>query len=339
MNLPLVTIITPTYNHAKYIKECIQSAINQTYTYWEMIIVNDGSTDNTLEIIENFLKKDKRLKLFNRKNIGPFRLEETYNFAFERANGKYITILEGDDFWENFKLEVQITAMESNESIVLAWAKAKLVDSNKNLIKILPDSNIFNESVFNNFPPGKILEILYFQNILPAQTLMIRTSALKEIGGFKSLAGLPLIDYPTIIELSLKGIFCYQNEIVGNWRIYSSQVTKTYTVNIYEGLAAAAISHYKKNIDNDFVKKINLKKISRNWNELLIVAYSRSGRYKLIRKDFIGARKDYLKSIFSSGTSRIIWRLRSLVGYLFSLFKLDIEKFAKRIGRTSYSKE
>lgn len=88
----LISIITPTYNHEKYISDCILSVQQQTYSNWEMIIVDDGSTDNTFQVANEIAKIDNRIRLYTQKNIGVFRLGETYNFALSKAEGKYIAI-------------------------------------------------------------------------------------------------------------------------------------------------------------------------------------------------------------------------------------------------------
>ena len=69
---PLVSIITPTYNHQNYISDCIKSAQKQTYNNWEMIVMDDGSTDETLSIAKSFAEKDDRIHVFTQKNIGIF---------------------------------------------------------------------------------------------------------------------------------------------------------------------------------------------------------------------------------------------------------------------------
>ncbi|WP_125718533.1 glycosyltransferase family 2 protein [Flavobacterium ustbae] len=108
----LVSILTPTYNTEKFIKSTIESAQNQTYTNWEMILVDDASTDNTVAIIEKFVQKDSRIKLFklpeNRGN-GFAR-----NAALEKATGKYIAYLDADDLWFSEKLEKQIQFLKTN---------------------------------------------------------------------------------------------------------------------------------------------------------------------------------------------------------------------------------
>ncbi|CAD0006550.1 glycosyltransferase family 2 protein [Flavobacterium chungangense] len=108
----LVSIITPTYNAEKYIRETLQSVLNQSYQNWEMILADDASTDHTIYIIEEFAQKDSRIKLYklpeNRGN-GFAR-----NTALEKATGKYIAYLDADDLWFPEKLEKQIQFLKTN---------------------------------------------------------------------------------------------------------------------------------------------------------------------------------------------------------------------------------
>jgi glycosyltransferase involved in cell wall biosynthesis len=87
----LVTVITPTYNHEQYIRACIESVLSQTYPKWEQVIVDDGSTDKTPEIIGSY--KDKRIRYVRQENVGIFRLPETYNRALAAARGELIAML------------------------------------------------------------------------------------------------------------------------------------------------------------------------------------------------------------------------------------------------------
>lgn len=108
----LVSIITPTYNAGKYIRETLQSVLNQSYQNWEMILADDASTDNTVVIIEEFARKDNRIKLFKlQKNRGNGFAR---NAALEKATGKYIAYLDADDLWFREKLEKQIQFLKTN---------------------------------------------------------------------------------------------------------------------------------------------------------------------------------------------------------------------------------
>jgi len=109
----LVSIITPAYNCAEFIEECIESVLNQTYQNWEMLIVNDKSTDNTQFIVESYAKKDPRIKLFNQeKNAGAAAAR---NKALELSQGRFVAFLDSDDAWKPNKLERQLEFMLENK--------------------------------------------------------------------------------------------------------------------------------------------------------------------------------------------------------------------------------
>lgn len=107
---PVVSVITPTYNAARFITETIFSVKEQTFTNWEMIIVDDSSLDNTVEIVKKEMEKDSRIKLIElKKNSGPANAR---NRAIAAANGNYLAFLDSDDLWLPQKLERQLLFMD-----------------------------------------------------------------------------------------------------------------------------------------------------------------------------------------------------------------------------------
>lgn len=110
---PLVSIITPAYNCANLIVETITSVQNQTYTNWEMIIVDDCSIDNTREIISEISKHDPRVKLLCLENNSGAAVAR--NTAIKAANGDYVAFLDSDDLWLPEKLDKQISFMEEHD--------------------------------------------------------------------------------------------------------------------------------------------------------------------------------------------------------------------------------
>lgn len=128
----LISIITPTYNCAKYIKETINSVINQTYTNWEMIIVDDASNDNTEEIVKAI--KDERIKYIRlKKNSGAATAR---NIAMENAHGKYMAFLDSDDIWKEDKLEKQVKFMMDNNYNFTCTAYEKINENGESLNKV-----------------------------------------------------------------------------------------------------------------------------------------------------------------------------------------------------------
>ena len=109
----LVSIITPSYNCAQFIGETIECVLAQTYNNWELLITDDCSSDNTRNIIEDYCRKDKRIKLFLLgKNSGAGIAR---NNSIERASGRFIAFLDSDDLWLPYKLERQLSFMHDND--------------------------------------------------------------------------------------------------------------------------------------------------------------------------------------------------------------------------------
>lgn len=126
----LVSIIMPMYNSAKFVAESIESVISQTYKNWELIIVDDGSTDGSLEIVNNYAYRDKRIKLINNPtHIG--MPSAPRNFGIHHAKGDYIAFLDSDDIWLKTKLEQQIKLFNNNNTVAV-FSDYEKIDENGN---------------------------------------------------------------------------------------------------------------------------------------------------------------------------------------------------------------
>jgi GT2 family glycosyltransferase len=334
---PLVSIITPTYNHESYISECIKSVIRQSYSNWEMIVVDDGSKDNTRSIIETFIKDDKRIKLIHQDNLGIMKLSESYNKALSMAQGKYIAILEGDDYWEKDKLKVQVDVMETHDDVIFSFGKAcARIGFSQDIIKIHPEHFVKNNRFYFNEPPGAIFNVV-FDDFLPPLTYMIRKDALLKINGFIQIQPFPAVDLSTFLELSKHGKFYFINEVLGTWRQHPSQTTKMSSIDIVLGSEKIVRQHYRDlSMGQKAALAFNEKLIDKSLKKRMVIAYARMGRFKLIQKDFKGARQDYVKAIYLNGFTNPVWKLRALTGFVLSLFNRDVERIASLLGRKSF---
>lgn len=338
MSTPLVSVITPTYNHERFIAECIRSVQAQTMPDWEMIVVNDGSSDRTAAVVQGFVNKEPRLRLLNQTNIGGQRLGESYNKALAASTGRYIAVLEGDDWWQPNKLALQVQALEQNKEAVVAWGRAEQASHDlQRVLRVIPAADPLAEMFYTNRPVGRLLNLLLFENFIPAMTLCIRREALLQIGGFLQSHQLPLVDLPTLLALCGKGEFFYDETIMGKWRHYGSQTTKTSTVeNIKKAFALSLDFYVKLPIAVKPQVRVSERRIRSYFESAIHIAYARSGRYRLLRKDFRGARADYRKAIFFGPWGNWMWRVRSVIGYTFSLFGKDVEGLARVLGKPDY---
>ncbi len=157
----LVTVIMPVYNAEKYLAEAIESILGQTYRDFEFIITNDGSTDNSLEIIKEYAMKDQRIRVVSRENKG---LVYTLNEQIGMANGKYIARMDADDVSGKERIYKQVNYMENNQDIYLAGCYYDMLvepgtDSEivKCITRVNKEVNKFNDKVPQHMFLGYVL--------------------------------------------------------------------------------------------------------------------------------------------------------------------------------------
>lgn len=147
--MPTVSVIIPSYNHEKFIEECVQSVLSQTFQDFEIVITDDASSDRTVELIERF--DDPRIKLF--RHIENKGASEATNNCITHSSGKYIAMLSSDDAWYPEKLEIQVQYLDEHPEIGAVFGKVDWVDETGQLIKYkdFPYMNVFNVSNRNRF--------------------------------------------------------------------------------------------------------------------------------------------------------------------------------------------
>ncbi|EGQ8479789.1 glycosyltransferase [Vibrio parahaemolyticus] len=137
--MPLVSVVLPIYNAEKYLHLTLDSVISQTYLDIEVICINDGSTDNTQAILEDFKKRDDRIRIINRENKG---LVYSLNQGISISKGKYIARMDADDICLPKRFEMQVKFLESNPSVGLVGTSYMYIDENDNQLskRIVPRS-------------------------------------------------------------------------------------------------------------------------------------------------------------------------------------------------------
>lgn len=127
---PKVSVIMPVFNQAKYLESAIQSILDQTYSNFELLILDDGSNDKSREIIKSF--KDKRIKFYSHKqNMG---LSKSLNFLINKARGNYIARMDGDDISMPNRLKIQLEFLDRNKKVAIVGSWAKIINDNGQII-------------------------------------------------------------------------------------------------------------------------------------------------------------------------------------------------------------
>ena len=189
---PIVTAIMPTHNHAAFVGAAIESVLAQTLETWELIVVDDGSTDRTLEVVRRY--QDPRIALIARDHGGLSGLGETYRAALESSSSPLVAIIEGDDTWPPDKLARQVPDFD-DPAVVLSYGAGWLIDEFGCRYGRVDPS--FPPATRTNRPVGAIVPGLLLNNAILSPTVVLRRSALESIGGFWQPAGVPYLDHPT----------------------------------------------------------------------------------------------------------------------------------------------
>lgn len=208
---PLISIITPAYNAGSYIKDTIQSVLTQTYPNFEHIIVDDGSTDNTAEVVREI--KDPRIKYSLQKNGGQ---SSARNAAIAMARGKYIALLDADDIFYPEKLAEQVTYMESHPDCKFCYCKIH---------------HFYHETPRDRYyftmdhPSGYLFEKLIVSNFINPLSVMVRREVFEKHGAFEPKFRWADEQY-LWLKLAYKKVrFCYLDKALGACRLHPESFT------------------------------------------------------------------------------------------------------------------
>lgn len=150
-----VSIIVPVYNNAKFLPQCIESLLNQTYNNIEIILINDGSTDSSLKVCKKYEKRDERIKLFSIENSG---VSTARNLGIDHSTGKYITFVDSDDWVEKEMVEFAVKKIKETKSDIVIWSFFRNYPEKELEMSMIP-------GVEKKFSEDKDKEILYLKSI------------------------------------------------------------------------------------------------------------------------------------------------------------------------------
>ncbi len=215
MKHPKVSVLIPTYNYGQYIKEAIDSVLVQTYKDFELIVVDNCSTDNTIEIVKSIIEKDDRVKLvINETNIGMYR---NFNEALFHAKGEYIKFLNSDDKFAKNLLEKFVNVLDNNSNITLVTSQRQYFGDRDDILK----------SKYSGLQNGKQIayELLKHGNFIgePTTTMFRRDSL--NIGMF-NMDYKMFADFDMWFRLSNIGDVYFIPDVLSYFRIHEEQGTK-----------------------------------------------------------------------------------------------------------------
>ena len=283
----------PAYNAEKYIAASIESVLAQTYSDWELIVVDDGSTDRTATIVQEFVKRDPRIKYVFQENG---RLGKARNTGIRNSTGTLVAFLDSDDLWMPTKLEAQTRAMAENNADVV-YSKSY----------VFRDGNIDNETETLKSPTGKFsgpdfVDFLVCQNQIPVLTVLLKRSALDRVGLFEEgEAYHGCEDYDLWLRLARAGFVFYgMSDVLARYRRHEKAMTAIQS-NILKPMLLIVRRYINQSALSESEKQRRLTGLYRE----LIAA--------LIDEGKISEAKQFVHELYSWNKNSIVTRLQKLL--------------------------
>lgn len=220
--VPAVTVIALCFNHARFLTECLDSIAAQTVQGFQLIVTDDGSSDDSPQLIERWLARHRPDALFihHAANVG---LCKTLNEALSHAHGEFISMVATDDAWEADKIERQLAAANRrNAQVAVVYSDAARMDEDgvrleKNFIE--------SHTPECTRPSGQVFSELANRNFIPAMATLIRRQALVDVGMYDER--LAYEDYDMWLRLAARYEFVYVPAVVASYRIVSTSIVRT----------------------------------------------------------------------------------------------------------------
>jgi glycosyltransferase involved in cell wall biosynthesis len=263
--MPKVSIIIPTYNRARYLKEAIQSILNQTFDDFEIIVTDNASTDDTELIVYSF--NEKRIKYFkNKENLG---VVKNHNLALSKCTGEYIQIFSDDDLMDLNNLKLKVSILDKYQNVGLVHSNVRTINSNGEII----ENKHWARNYYKNWRLSHLqnrlfnglfyAQILYENwNIISMPSVMIRTSVLKNIGDF-DIETKYFCDWDLWIRMALVSDVYYLSKVLISYRKHDNNTISETTLK----KSIDELCYIKKKVCDKKNLNINCIEISRETKE------------------------------------------------------------------------
>ena len=283
-NSERVSVIIPTYNRASYIRDAIESVLVQTYPVFEIIVVDDGSTDNTREIVCQY---GDPVIYICQKNGGP---GSARNKGLQNARGDFIAFLDSDDIWTPQKVEIQIDFFRKNPHVDLVFGHmANFSDTNTNNV----EPEILNQEVYNYFrnnsyDPKYALDYLIIEDIIPTPSVMLKSNCLNKVGFFNENL-LCAEDYDYWLRFAYNNNLGFIDQVLVRRRLHGKNIIDNYLLRERSRLAVLESLGCK----NPHLSKMTKSTIAKSMRK---ICYN-LGSYYFKLRDFDNAFR-FLKQAF-----------------------------------------
>jgi glycosyltransferase involved in cell wall biosynthesis len=213
MATPCVSVLMPVFNGEPYLAEAIESILHQTFRDYELIIINDGSTDGSAAIIERYRRADSRIRAYDQSNCG---LAATLNRGLGLARGEYIARMDQDDISLNGRLAAQVAFMTAHREVGICGAWVETFDPSRRTVLQLPAENAL------------IRSWLLFESVLPHPSVVMRRKVLSKAGLFYDESCMHAEDYDLWVRASRCTALANVPQVLLRYRLHPSQIVRKY---------------------------------------------------------------------------------------------------------------
>lgn len=301
-----ISVIIPAYNKADFTVKTVESVLNQTYNPIEIIVVDDGSTDNTKQLLSKY---SDRITYIYKKNAGACSAR---NLGIEVSIGTYIALLDCDDIYLPNKIEMSVDYLNKNTQCGFVYTSVYFIDGQDNILRIYPS--------LNNLCEGYISRRLLTKNFIPNSTVVIRKACFQKTGFFDESIFTPA-DWDMWLRLSENYKAGYINIPLTKYRISSNYILNNPEQAEKENLAVLEKAFYRNHTISNRLR-----------NDAVSNVYLSSALNYLLKKEF-----SYAKSRFILAVNKNIFNLRALL--LFGYFLAAKKDLRDRLTKRFFAKD
>jgi len=282
---PVVSVIMPTYNYGRFISRAIDSVLSQTYSDFELIIIDDGSEDDTTKIVQQF--HDMRIKYYRQENQGPSRAR---NAGIAQAQGEYLAFIDADDEWLPYNLSYQVTALANDHRVGMVYGHCVYVDASGQILRTVKGK-----------AHGKLFIPMLRENIIGGSPsiVVVRASCFRQIGGFA-----PLLygneDWHMWLRIAFRWEIGVVDHIVARITDHSSSASKNKQMMMQDTARMLSLLH------SELDKQVS----PRVWHRAWSYASMGAGHFYALRGEFDPARRAFWDGVRHDPTNlsaMILW--------------------------------
>ena len=306
---PCVTVIVVNYNQDKYISQAIESILNQTFNDYEIIIIDDGSQDNSLNIIKKIIdQSSQKINFFSHKNNQNLGISRTYSLGISKARGKYIAFLEADDVWDENYLKSKVDILDQHRDVGVVFSKYKIVSENLYGYDMDMRQKIITMWMYRNRPFSNLKNLIKKNNVATFSAFVTRKYLLDNVSTYLP-RHLYFLDWWILFQLSMHSKFYLDNSSIVYWRHYRRSTMGKQKMDDHKKQLSEFMNMMYEKIDKEYITLSRHDQLYYQKKKGILPYFNQFYTHPSIKNFFSFFRLDP------------VWALESMLSYLTSYCK------------------